>query len=705
MVRELILQRDLPPNDPVVADFDDATFRLRATGLIARIAELDEADESLGARWFRRLSSRIERALESSDPLVLWRKLATELEGHPGDRTKKRGFGGAADSWALYRAFDKGAAEPDDAPIRGRLLGPLVQWMARRLIRLAPVVVTVYERVKAARGAVDQIDLLLKLRNLLVSNLEVRGYLQSCFDHILVDEFQDTDPLQAEIVLYLCEDAPKASDWRDIEVAPGRLTLVGDPKQSIYRFRRADVAMYDEVRRKVLADGSALEVELVTCFRSTPALIEWGNQRFARLLGTSPDESLFDGESGVVYHRPLSAGRTENVDTVGGSCAVRAICFGGGDKLSAGDARDLEARTLAAELREMVESGGTVVEDPDSGVRRPVSFGDIAVLTIETFSVARLFPAFDTAGIPYASVGGTLFLRDPLHRQFLLALRALADRSDGIALAAILRPPFFAVDPADLLADKAGEESPRAKRARQAKDWIREQRRDRLSRSPGQMARNLLDETGLARTVALGPNGTQRLRRLHELCLVLEQTATSRHLDWDGVTALLRKWVDSPIALDPPLPTDGDAVRVMTIHQAKGLEFPVVALWDSRAPLRARSDSGALRIDRHGRGWQLALKGLTWEEPAGLDLKERELRYRHAERRRLIYVASTRARDLLILPKLRDPPRTGPQCQQSRRRGSDCSSESMRRSRQHSSASDAGRLPGCVIPTRVATPT
>src|SRR5262249_55566088 len=149
----------------------------------------------------------------------------------------------------------------------------------------------------------------------------------------------------------------------------------------------------------------------------------------------------------------------------------------------------------------------------------------------------------DAAGIPYASRGGTLFLQDALHRRFLLGLRALADRDDGVAEAALLRPPFFAVDVLDLLQEKAAREAGREpagdaeRRAFQARALVWELRRRRFNRPPGATARDLLEHTALGRAVARGPNGAQRLARLRELCLVLEQLAAADGLDFDAATA------------------------------------------------------------------------------------------------------------------------------------------------------------------------
>ena len=112
----------------------------------------------------------------------------------------------------------------------------------------------------------------------------------------------------------------------------------------------------------------------------------------------------------------------------------------------------------------------------------------------------------------------------------------------------------------------------------------------------------------------------------------------------------MRKWIDAPPQLDPPKPVDDRAVRVSTVHQAKGLEFPVVVLWDSRCLWDTRDFTPAWAVDRETRSWAMKVDPrLTWDEPAGAAYAEREKMYRDAERRRLIYVAATRAREKLVI--------------------------------------------------------
>ncbi len=646
LLEGFIRRRDLPPPDVAPVPFDVALFRAPADEFVRLAATVQGG--APGSDWIVRTSDVLRRLRGCDDPVQLFREIRRQLDRAPRDVTKRYTFAGDDAAWQVWKAFKEGG-KLRARPLRDDLRAPVDRWMASRLVRLFPVVVALYEKVKARRRQVDQLDLLVKLRGLLARDKIARGEYQRMFDHIFVDEFQDTDPLQAEIVLYLCEREPRADRWEQVVLSDGKLTLVGDPKQSIYRFRRADVAMYDRVRR-VVAGGAHAEARLSANFRSVPPLIEWFNNRFARVLGTSPDGRPFDSATGRVFQQPLASGRD---GATGPAVWILPFDFRDGRKHGVDEYRQLEGRVLARYLRWLVESGSVEIVDPLDGRPRKIRYGDMAILAVSTWRLSLLFSWLDAEGIPYASRGGTLFLEDPLHRQFLLGLRALADRDDGVAEAALLRPPFFAVDPADLLSEDANE---RAARAREARELVRELRRRRFDRVPGATARDLLDRTAFARAVALGPNGSQRLARLREICLLLEQLAAGEGLDYDAATARMRDWIEHPVQLDPPHPVGAEAVQVMTVHQAKGLEFPVVALSDGKGRWDTRPESGAWRVERDGGGWMIDLAGLNWEEPAGLGLRQSERAYLDAERRRVVYVAATRARDLLVVPKAGDVP-------------------------------------------------
>jgi ATP-dependent helicase/nuclease subunit A len=643
LVQGFVQNRDVPPPDAPAVGLDLRPFREAADEFVGLARGV--AGTAPGAMWIARTAALLRRLRAVDDPVRLYRELRRQLDRAPRDRvTKKDTFGGDAVAWKVWKSWI-GDDGDRDGSLRDDLMAPLRRWVATRLVRLFPVVVELYERVKARQRQLDQLDLLVKLRDLLARDREARAEFQAMFDHLFVDEFQDTDPLQAEIVLFLCERKPRAATWAEVALAPGRLTIVGDPKQSIYRFRRADVAMYDRVRALVLASG-AFEVELSANFRSVPPLIAWFNDRFDRILGRDP-RRRFDPAAGRVFNQPLQPWRSGDAAP---AVQMLPFDFGDGDKHNVDQYRELESQVLARYLRWLVEHSGAQVVDPLDRQPRPVRYGDVAVLAISTWRLPMLFPALDAAGVSYASRGGTMFLADPLHRQFLLGLRAVADRDDGVAEAALLRPPFFAVDLADL-AIEASEVAEPHERVQAARELVRELRRRRHDRSPGATARDLLELTGFGRTVALGPNGAQRLTRLREVCLVVEQLAAAEGLDYDAATARLRQWVDQPVQLDPPHPVLSEAVQILTVHQAKGLEFPVVVLWDGRGQWNARLQNAPWRMERDRRGWVIDLPTLHWEEPSGLELRDTERRYLDAERERVVYVAATRARDLLVIPR------------------------------------------------------
>jgi ATP-dependent helicase/nuclease subunit A len=636
LVRAFVEHRDVPPAPAKAAPFPAARVREAIAEFVAtaRPARADTA----GGRFLRGFADRLEEVAGDLEPAALLREVNAALRRKPGKLRLGEEFGGDRAGFEAWKAWNgrtrKVQGEKVSEPGHEEaVVGPARRWLATRLVRAFPVVVALYGKVKARHRAVDQVDLLLMLRDLLLDRRDVRAEMQGLFDHVFVDEFQDTDPLQAQIVLLLCEERPVAARWQDVVLAPGRLTLVGDPKQSIYRFRRADISVYESVR-EIVARGPHLLVPLTANFRSQPALVAHLNDRYDEILGAAvPGRPDFDAATGSVANRRLEPFRSGSAER-----CVAVLPYRSEDD-RAGSDRALEARVLASFLRARHEQG--------------LAYGDVAILAHSTFHVPLLLAELDRLGVPWSARGGTLFLEDPLHRQFLLGLRAIADGDDGVAAKALLREPFFAVDLADLVRAGAakgetGDEG--ILRARAALDQVRELRRRRLERPPGETARDLLERTGLGRAVALGPNGLQRLERLRELCFELERVAAREGLDLDAATARLREWVDEPQGIDAPRPVGSQAVQVMSIHQAKGLEFPVVAWWDARATFTPRAGQVAWHVAPEDGAWSLDIHGLSWEEPSGRDLREREQAYLKAERRRLVYVAGTRARDLLVVP-------------------------------------------------------
>ena len=642
LLARMLETRDVEPAEPSLQDFAWDDYGQFAAELVARVSEL--APISSGSCWLRHIGEVVQHSLTLRDPEQVYAQVMDPLQRGPRGRAAeaprlKVEFADDRAGWEVWKAFD---GDQRKVPVRDRALradlrAPLERWLAHRLVRLRPVIGELFENVKAAHQAVDHVDLLLRLRDVLRDDLEVRAHCGGAFDHIFVDECQDTDPLQAEVLFFLADQELVARNWTDVRPCPGRLTVVGDPKQAIYRFRRADLATFWDVRDR-LRDGGALEVTLVQSWRCSPSLASWTNRRFEELLGDRGQAS-----TGNRYSPIVAARARHDHDAVH---LLRAPEAGGAP---AHQVRAHEARSLADYVRWLVKDSDVEIEDAETGERRRPRLADIAVLAISTTTLPLLFSELDASDVPYAARGGRLFVRDPLQRSLLLAMVAVADRDDGVAVAGLLRPPFFAIGLDDLAReDRTNPACP----IRQAKAVVTALRWARFERSVGATGRALIEQSGLGRDVMRGPNARQRLRGLYELVLQVEARALRQGLDYDAVAEQIRSWIGVPPLLDRPAPLDEEVLQVLTIHQAKGLEFPVVLLWDGAATWWDRGGGGgAWTVSRDGRAWAIAIHGLGWDEGcSAAELRRSEQREFEQERRRLAYVATTRARDLVVLP-------------------------------------------------------
>src|SRR5262249_11325297 len=263
-----------------------------------------------------------------------------------------------------------------------------------------------YEDLKRRAGALDFLDLLLRARDLVRDRADVRAELQDRFSHIFVDEFQDADPLQAEILLLLSGSDPGVATWRDITPAPGKLFIVGDPKQSIYRFRRADVGIYQDVKTLLAARGATL-VRLTSSFRAVPSLQRLVNAAFAPQM-VHDALTLQPEYVPLTPHRPEPVGQPSvvalPVPKPYGKSSITKTAIDG----SLPDA-------VGAFVRWLVEkSGWTVTERdrPDEAI--PVSPRHVCLLfrrfTHWGADVTRPYvDALEARGIPHLLVGGKSF--------------------------------------------------------------------------------------------------------------------------------------------------------------------------------------------------------------------------------------------------------------------------------------------------------
>ncbi len=549
-----------------------------------------------------------------------------------------------------------------------------------------------YEEMKAKGGALDFLDLLLVARNLVRDNRHVRESFQRRFKRIFVDEFQDTDPLQAEILLLLAADDSSETDWRKARPLPGRLFLVGDPKQSIYRFRRADVAIYREVCRRVQDWGATL-LHLTTSFRSVPEIQSFVNAAFAPVM--TGDELTLQAEYvPLARHRHALAGQPSIVVLPVPEPYARRYVTGRAIEQSLPGA-------VGALVDWIVNQSKWKVTERSGNAPVDVSAKHICLLFRRFVSweadVTRPYvEALEARGIAHVLVGGKAFHEREEVEALRAALTAIEWPDDELSVFATLRGPFFAIGDEELLewahhfGRRTGDRFTRGifhpfrvpsvfeentpeeiahlrpiaealwllRRLHKHRNYVQEDdaaHADGFSqRTSGGVSGTLQELLAATRAhvgFALRIGGEQALANVLHIAELARQFEMGGGVSFRGFVEELRVAAETAQASEAPiLEEDSDGVRMMTVHKAKGLEFPVVILADLTCKL-SRPDAGRW-IDPSGRLCALKLGG--WA-PTDLLLHGYEEAARDkAEGERLAYVAATRARDVLVVPAVGD---------------------------------------------------
>ena len=543
-------------------------------------------------------------------------------------------------------------------------LAPLLQDALQPPIRT-------YEDLKVRAGRLDFLDLLLKTRNLIRNNPRIRAELQQRFTHFFVDEFQDTDPLQAEILLLLATDDTEETDWRGVRSVPGKLFLVGDPKQSIYRFRRADVAVYDDVKNRLLARG-AEPIFLNTSFRSLPPLQSFVDTAFAPLMGPSSDGCQ-------ATYVPLERWRADIAErpTIVALPVPRPYNEYG--RIVNWRTDELLPDAVGAFVGWLTNDSGWTVEERGKTVAIAPRHVCILFRRFRAFSrdVTRPYVrALEARRIPHVLVGG----RSLHEREEIIALRnalvAIEWPDDELRVFATLRGPLFALSDEALLAFRQyvgsdgtlqirrlhpmyavdrSQLDPVAHEVADALALLASLHSGRNHRPIAQTILMLLEAVRAHAAIALWPTGEQALAnclRLVDLARRFEKIASS----FRAFVEQLERDAEGGEASEAPIVEEGtEGVRVMTVHKAKGLEFPVVILADPTCP--AARDTPSRHVDPSRRLWLEPLCGCVPAEL--LEAADEELRRDQAEETRVVYVAATRARDLLVVPTCGDAPISG----------------------------------------------
>ncbi|HLZ10302.1 MAG TPA: 3'-5' exonuclease, partial [Chloroflexota bacterium] len=446
---------------------------------------------------------------------------------------------------------------------------------------------------------------------------------------------------QAEIIWFLASDDRTANvqSWTDVRLEPGKLFVVGDPKQSIYRFRRADIGLYSRIYGQ---ESSQNRAQLRENFRSVSAVLDWVNFQF---------RTDMVGDSGV--QAPYVDLHTSNTDPDrGGVHPVGGLVDGG-----APVAYEQEAAAIARCAQNAVVEEWLVRDSRSHDEWRPARYRDVCVLLRARTNVRGLEEAFERLSVPYRMESGSLVLDTQEVRDLLACLRAIDDPSDQVALVAALRSPAYACSDVDLLdwIDAGGNlnylQSQESVPGFVGEGFcsLRAFHLARIDRSVATTVESFIRDRMLAVGVFDGRRPRETWRRLRYVVAQARALASAGRptlralVDW--LESLQREQIRD---VESPLPeADEDAVRVLTMHGAKGLEFPITILTGLNAVPRVISP-GVQVLSNRQTGALEARVGV-FQTGGYTEAKLREDVLEEAERTRVFYVAATRARDHLVL--------------------------------------------------------
>ncbi|HAK59238.1 MAG TPA: hypothetical protein DCO77_02495, partial [Nitrospiraceae bacterium] len=491
-----------------------------------------------------------------------------------------------------------------------------------------------YQDAKLREGLLDFDDLEIYAYRLLQSpeSPDILYWLDRKIFHFLIDEFQDTSDIQWAILDTLTDEffAGQGTDKR----MPPSLFVVGDEKQSIYRFREANYRLIENVRNKMeqnLPAGSFETLTLDRNFRSTPEIIGTTNLVFSALWGKAytPSAAERSGQQGSVRLIEILAASSENIPSA-----------------------PAEADVLAREIRNIV-SGSTLIYEKkgDTWQQRPAGYGDCAVLIQSRTRLKEYEAALQKQGIPYRVVGGIGFYEEDEIQAVLNVLFFLWNRDDRLALAATLKSPLFGLTDGDIsglipdskdLLGSLRKHHPHIHAL--LDDWKRYANTEPLS---GVIHRIIADTGAFIRFGRRNPQAIFNLDKLLD---------TAREFDGRGYTTLqdFVQWVKNIRAAeqreataDMNLPGFQGAVSIMTVHKAKGLEFPILFLPGMDQQPKSLSSGPLAIVEGEGNAMRMAAR--DGESPAYQELWSREQEELVREHQRLLYVAMTRARDHLVM--------------------------------------------------------
>jgi len=522
-----------------------------------------------------------------------------------------------------------------------------------------------YRDWRNSRSLLNFGDLLVMTSKLLRENSEVRGYFKRKFTHILVDEFQDTDPIQAEIFFFLAGKNIKETDWKNTIFDNGALFLVGDPKQSIYRFRRADMDIYNTVKK--IFTGECCEVlPLYSNFRSLSFMQDLVESVFKRIM---PDkEDVYQAQ-----YFPLNTTRkAEDAYDFG----LFENNTGKVNRSNVSEITHADAAKTAVWIYNSVNAGELKLQRTDDeameGLSQKPEYSDFLILTKKRQNLGIYARALEKVGIPYDISGGLVFNESLETGEILKLFKAIDDHRDPVALVTVLRGLFFGISD-DLLYHfkKAGgkftyyssppdgfmafEEA--FKRLREYKEIIN-------NNKPVVAAEIIIEKSGIIPLALSEEEGLTRCGNIYKTLELLKKFEPQEMETFHGLTKNMEEILkNKEIESMSLLVSKKNVVRLMNLHKAKGLEAPIVILADPLGEsgnfepqyhisrTKSKKAKGYFSISRPTSNYSSEIIAIPPEWDVML---EEEKKYVEAERRRLEYVAVTRAKNILVVSTYRE---------------------------------------------------
>jgi ATP-dependent helicase/nuclease subunit A len=563
------------------------------------------------------LAGRVEAQRGAAAEIQI--RLASEIQNYGADFEK---IGELADELEVKKARHPLRKRDDPSallPQIGQIAGAA---SAARLSRLVQMSADRFKAKKRAANAMDFDDLLLGARDLLKNHPDIRGHYQNHFQALLVDEFQDTDEVQAEIISLLAGDARN------------KLLIVGDPKQSIYRFRRARVTVFFRMMKRILAEGGTVE-HLQDNYRSAPPLAHFANALCQTMMDGQGKAALSGPDVDLSYRVRFSEDDVLRPKSDAAFLGITYVAAETGARAAQG--REMEAEALARLLKEWKSSG------------RIESWKDVAVLLRAMSNVEVYLAALEAHGIPVYVVQGTAFYQKSEVSDLIAFLELVLHPHDELLRTIVLTSSLFGVS-AGALCERPGDYRPPPQFAELLQYWV--ERRD--SAMAAEILQDIIRKTNFDVVMMAQKNGRQRVANIGKLIEITRGLGREGTTALDDIVRYLRDRAhDTSIRESEAqvVSQNDDVVRVLTVHQAKGLEFDIVIIPDLAARAGRGTGERVFFSDRWGLlvGAAYGLHRKPLPHALILEEKEREDDRQFEEEKRLLYVAVTRARKMLVL--------------------------------------------------------